>query len=146
MRRVVPTALLALALAACSAPPAATVPDPAPYTDAGGVQREALDPAAVEVQECEVTADDYGDGDLFRGARARFRAVNTTGLEGVVSLTVQYQDVDGTVVTEGVPGAGNIRPGQAVILEDAVGVEDGDLAAGEVRCVVVEAEVYVPVK
>jgi hypothetical protein len=150
MRRII-VALLVITLAACSSQPPAQAPEPSsapaepsagePYTDPGGVQRADLDPAAVEVIRCKTTVDDYG----YHGVEARFRARNMTQLRGVVSLTVQYQNRAGDAVAEGVPGVANIKPGQAVVLDDSVGVEKGDLAGG-VRCVVVAAEVYVPVQ
>jgi hypothetical protein len=151
MMRIV--ALLVITLAACSSQPAAQTPEPAPiapaepsagepYVDAMGVQRAKMDPSAVEVVRCKTTVDDYG----YHGAKARFRATNTTTLQGVVSLTVQYQNGAGDAVAEGVPGVANIKPGQAVVLDDSVGVEKGDFPGDRVRCVVVDAEVYVPVQ
>ncbi|MEV0237582.1 hypothetical protein [Nonomuraea sp. NPDC050786] len=155
--------LAILTLAACgSTPVAAPAPTPAAetfppvptqsanpgfgitITDAGGVQRARLDPATVKATECRTTADNYGGPETFYGAESTFRVKNASALRGTVSLNVQYQAEDGTVVSESVAGANNIRPGQSAVIGDSTGVEKGDLPGDKVRCEVVEAEVYVP--
>lgn len=161
MLKPITAVLTVLSLAACGstqAPTSAPMPaaetsppmEPATpdfgttFTDAGGVRRAKLDPALVKVTQCQATVDDYGGGDVYRGAKARFQVKNTSALRGTVALTVQYQAGDGTAVTEGNPGANNIRPGQTAIVTDSVGADKGDLPRGKVRCEVVKAEVYVP--
>jgi hypothetical protein len=59
---------------------------------------------------------------------------------------MQYQNRDGDAVAEGNPGVNNIRPGQTAKIPDTLSVEKGDLPGNVVKCVVVKAEVYVPVQ
>jgi hypothetical protein len=124
-------------------PTESTAPTPDPSPTPSEPDRAAITPASVKITKCKLRTEDYGGGTVSHFAEVEGRATNTTQLTGTLSITVQYQDGDGTAITEGLPGANNIRPGQAAKITDSTLIEPDDFPGGKVKCVVAKAEVYV---
>lgn len=116
------------------------------YEDIGGTKRAKLDPASVQITECRATKDDFTDigAGISYGVEATFKVKNTSELTGTVTVTVNYENARNEVVTYGIPGASNIRPGKTAKVSDSQMVEEGDFPGGKIVCDVIEAEVYVP--
>ncbi|MFI7049511.1 hypothetical protein [Streptosporangium sandarakinum] len=121
--------------------PVAEETAPAPEETADP-DRADFDPTSIKISKCEIKKNDYGSAGIDYSAEFEGEGTNTTKLTGVMSVHVQYQDATGKAIAEGLPGANDIKPGQAAKLSDTTAIELKDFPGKKIKCVVTDAEVY----